>query len=79
MFTVTATIKQESDKERNYEQTQDRTDYSTSPPGESAAPAAFLRGCTGAATAAGAVAGAGAIVRPICLDSLAILLSKNPR
>lgn len=66
---MTAAIEEETGKERNNEQTQDRANYSASPAGESAAPA-VIRGGTGAVTAAGA------IVWPIRLDSPAILLAE---
>lgn len=64
---MTSAIKEESGDDRNHEQTQDRADYSTSPVGESAAPAVILCGRTAAI----------AIVRPICLNLLAILLVEN--
>lgn len=65
---VTSAIKEESGNDRDHEQTQDRADYSTSPVGKSAAPAAILCGGTAAVAA---------IVRPICLDLLAIPFAKN--
>jgi hypothetical protein len=68
VLTVTSAIEEESGNDRNHEETQDRTDYSTSPIGKSAAPAVILCGGTAAVAA---------IVRPIRLDLLAILLAKN--